>query len=122
MPGESARTPQRRMCRRLFSYAKPHGRGWVVIGAATLLSASVALAQPWPVQVLIDHVVGGRPLSGPVAWLANHLAWTDTTRGLLGWTVAAGLFIFFLNSVADIGLTMAWTRVGRRMVYALAGD
>lgn len=107
---------------RLFQYAVPYWRGWALIVAATLFSTACALLQPWPMKVLVDHVLGDQPMGGFLAGAAATLPGADTRQGLLGWVVAAGLIIFVLNSIVDVALTMTWTRVGRRMVYDLASD
>jgi ATP-binding cassette subfamily B protein/subfamily B ATP-binding cassette protein MsbA len=44
------------------------------------------------------------------------------TGGLLLWVIALGLVIFLLSSATDVFLTFAWTRIGQKMVYRLAGD
>jgi ATP-binding cassette, subfamily B, bacterial len=45
-----------------------------------------------------------------------------STRGLLAWAVAAGLVVLAVNSTVDVVLTVAWVKVGQRMVYDLAHD
>ncbi len=107
---------------RLFQYAIPYWRGWALIVTATLFSTACALIQPWPMKVLVDHVLGGLPMGATLEGLTAALPGADTRQGLLAWVVAAGLAIFVLNCAVDVALTMTWTRVGRRMVYDLASD
>ncbi|HEX4913708.1 MAG TPA: ABC transporter ATP-binding protein, partial [Vicinamibacterales bacterium] len=87
-----------------------------------LLSTALSLAQPWPLQVLIDHVIGNVTMSEGMASVINALPYAGSPRGLLGWVAAAGLLIFIINSAVDVVLSMQWTRVGRRMVYDVARD
>ena len=47
-----------RKLRRLLAYAAPHRRAFCVIGLLTLLSSALAALQPWPVKLLVDHVLG----------------------------------------------------------------
>ncbi len=61
MPAETPRARRVRGYRRLLSYAAPYRRGWAAIVAVTLLSTAISLLQPWPLKVLVDHVLGGRP-------------------------------------------------------------
>jgi ATP-binding cassette subfamily B protein/subfamily B ATP-binding cassette protein MsbA len=108
--------------RRLLSYAAPYWRSWLTIVLVTLLSTAFSLLQPWPLKVLIDSVLGDVAMA-PGA--ANAIAWlpgATTRQGLLVWVVAAGLAFFVAGSIADVVLTVKWTRVGRRMVYDLARD
>jgi ATP-binding cassette, subfamily B, bacterial len=122
MRAEAARSSRARGYRRLFSYAVPHARGWVTIVAATTLSTTLSLLQPWPVKVLVDHVLGDEPMHGTVGALAERLPWADTPGGLVVWVVAAGLLIFAVNSALEVVLSLRWTTVGRQMVYRLARD
>jgi ATP-binding cassette subfamily B protein len=107
---------------RLLRYALADWRGWVLIFVVTLLASAFGLLQPWPMKVLVDHVLGSRPMAGPLAWATALLPGAGTSRGLLAWVVAAGLVIFAVNSAAEVVFTRAWIRVGQRMVYRLAGD
>jgi ATP-binding cassette subfamily B protein/subfamily B ATP-binding cassette protein MsbA len=108
--------------RRLLGYPLADWRGWVGIFALTLLSGAALLLQPWPMQILVDHVLGQEPLAGLLAWVAAVLPGGQTARGLLVWVVLAGLALFALASALDVVLTNAWIRVGQKMAYRLAGD
>ena len=106
----------------LIGYALPYTRGWLGIAAAMLLSTAVSLLQPWPLKVLVDQVLGGVPAAGALKTVIGWLPGTSTSEGLLAWVVGGGIVIFIVNSGVDFVLSMEWTRVGRRMVYDLAGD
>jgi ATP-binding cassette subfamily B protein len=108
--------------RRLLRYAAPYRRGWLLIVIVTLVSSAFGLLAPWPMKVLVDNVLGSQPMPPALASIRDFLPGADTTAGLLGWVVAAGLFIFAVNSVMEVVLTFAWIRVGQRMVYDLAHD
>ncbi len=122
MPAEAGRPRRAGSYAQLLRYATPYRRGWASIVAVMLLSTAVTLVQPWPLQVLVDHVLGGAPLHGPFDALARRVPGADTAEGLLAWVVLAGLAIFLLNTAAEFVLSLQWTRLGRRMVYDLAGD
>jgi ATP-binding cassette subfamily B protein/subfamily B ATP-binding cassette protein MsbA len=107
---------------KLLGYARPHWRGWALIVFVTLLSTAFSLAQPWPMKVLVDNVLGDNPVAGGVRTILDTVPGAGSTRGLLAWVVVAGLAIFAINSLVDVVLTFAWIRVGQRMVYDLAAD
>jgi ATP-binding cassette, subfamily B, bacterial len=107
---------------RLLRYAVAGWKGWAVIVALTLAGSLVGLLQPWPMQVVIDHVLGREPLGDVLAWCADFLPGADTPRGLLAWAALAGLAVFALRGALDVVLTRLWIRVGQGMVYRLAGD
>jgi ATP-binding cassette subfamily B protein/subfamily B ATP-binding cassette protein MsbA len=107
---------------RLLRYALPHWRGWAGIAWVTALSTGVTLLQPWPMQVVVDHVLARRPPSGLVAWAMTTLPGAKGPTGLLVWAVVAGLALFALHAAVDAVLTRRWVRVGQRMVYDVARD
>src|SRR5207302_7640213 len=106
----------------LLGYALADWRGWALIFVVTLLSSVFGLLGPWPMRVLVDHVLGNVPMPGPLARMVGFLPGADTPRGLLVWVVAAGVVVFAVNSAAEVLLTRAWVRVGQGMVYRLAAD
>jgi ATP-binding cassette subfamily B protein len=109
--------------RRLFLYIAAYWRGWLLLGAMTITSIPFALLQPWPMQVLVDHVLNGKPFtSSALAHLIAVLPGAGSAHGLLAWVVAAGLLVFVFNSLLDLILTFGWINVGQRMVYDLARD
>jgi len=122
MPAETLHARRQRGYRRLLGYAMPHRRGWLAIVAATLLSTGLSLLMPWPIQVLVDHVLGEVPLGGPLAAAAERYPFLASPESLLAGVVLAGLLIFVVSSIAEVVLTMQWTRLGRGMVYKLSGD
>jgi ATP-binding cassette subfamily B protein/subfamily B ATP-binding cassette protein MsbA len=111
-----------RKYRALLRYALAGRKGWALIVVVMLLGSVVAPLQPWPMQVVLDSVLGGQPLPGPLAACAGLLPGAGSPRGLLAWAVLAGLLIFAANNAIDVVLTRAWIQVGQRMVYRLAGD
>jgi ATP-binding cassette subfamily B protein/subfamily B ATP-binding cassette protein MsbA len=103
-------------------YALKYPAAWALIIAATLGGSGLALLQPWPVQVLVDHVLGGKPMPGAVATLARWLPGAGTVGGQVAWIAAAGLVFFLLGNLLDTVLTLCWLRAGQRTVYDLAAD
>ena len=122
MPAERNRRARRREYRRLLGYATAHRRGWAAIAAASLVSTGVSLLQPWPIQLLVDHVLGNAPIRGPLAAIGERFPALVTPEGLLASVVVAGLLIVLASSLADVVLTLQWTRVGRATVYQLSRD
>jgi ABC-type multidrug transport system fused ATPase/permease subunit len=107
--------------RRLLRYAAPYRTGWAVIVLVTLLSSLVALLQPWPMKILVDHVLDDQ-ISETLAPWVGLLPGAATATGLLAWVVLAGLGIAAANTATEAILTWYWIRVGQRMVYDLAHD
>ena len=108
--------------RSLFAYARPQRRFFIVIFALTVLASAFVALQPWPMKLVVDNVLGGKPLP-PFAQRAFETFSLGTGRtGLLVIAVAGGLMLFLLSSALDAVLAWSWTVAGRRMVYDLAED
>jgi len=122
MLAEVGRTGRRRALRRMLGYAAPYRRGWATILAATLLGTGLSLLQPWPLKVLVDHVLGDVPMSGGLDRFFNLLPGAATAAGLIGWMAMSLIGIYLLSSVIEVVVALQWTRIGRRMVYDLARD
>lgn len=95
-------------------YARPYRRAWAGIVVATLTGSLMTLVQPWPMKVLVDHVVGSAPLPESAGGIGRD--------ALLLLVVLAGLCVFAINAASDVLLTRAWVRLGQGMVYDLAAD
>jgi ATP-binding cassette, subfamily B, bacterial len=93
---------------------------WPVLLALgqVFLAAGLELLKPWPLQIVIDYVLGHKPppagmlgalLSLPKGWLLLFAC-----AGIVGVNLAAGAMTFWHN--------VTTIRVGQRMVNALRGD
>ena len=70
---------------------RPYRASLTVVLAAMLVQTAAALAAPWPLKVIVDSVVGDRPLP---KWLANALSPLLTTGGPMRIaTIAAGALV-----------------------------
>jgi len=108
--------------RPLLRYALAYRYGWGRILLFTLLSSAFALLQPWPMKVLVDHVLGTAPMPPGVRRVLAMLPGASSARGAVVWIAASGLLVFAVGSALDVVLTFSWIRVGQGMVYDLAAD
>ena len=108
--------------RLVLRYALSDWRGWVLILGVTLLSGAVGLLQPWPVKVVVDHVLDRQPMGEALAGGLKLLPGGGTPHGVIAWMALAGLVIFAVGSGLTVVLTRTWDRVGQGMVYRLAHD
>jgi ATP-binding cassette subfamily B protein/subfamily B ATP-binding cassette protein MsbA len=97
-------------------------RFFALIFGGTLLSALVVPLQPWPMKLLADQVLGGRPVPDWLAGGLHAVSLAPTPRALLGVVVLGGLGLFALNSLLEVAITRGWVVGGRRMVYELTQE
>ena len=102
--------------RRLLGYARRQRSRFIVIAVLTVCASSLVALQPWPMKLLVDHVLGDKSVPGVLQNFAS------SPQTLLVVIVVAGLALFVVNSLLDAALTWLWTVSGRRMVYDLAED
>jgi ATP-binding cassette subfamily B protein/subfamily B ATP-binding cassette protein MsbA len=114
--------PFGRKYQQLFRYAAAGWKGWGLIAGMALFASMFGLLQPWPMKIVVDHVLGQEPMAEPLARGMRLLPGAEAPRGLLNWMVAATLAIFAISSTANTILSRAWVWVGQSMVYRLAGD
>src|SRR6185436_4279938 len=104
--------------RQLLRYARPQRGFFLLIFLLTLASSALLALQPWPMKIIVDHVLGPNPLPGSLQTLLG----APGPVALLGLAVAGGLALFVVSSALEAILAWCWTVAGRRMVYALAED
>jgi ATP-binding cassette, subfamily B, bacterial len=103
----------------VLPYVAKEWRGLVLILAATLLSAAMAVAQPWPLKIIVDNALGGEPLSGALARGLEALALSPTPMTLILGAAIAGVLITTLTAVMSTAITWGWAATGGRMVFDL---
>lgn len=100
---------------RLLRYAIKEWPALAAILALTAAMSGMAALQPWPLKILVDCALAGSP---PPAFLPSGLTPSDMILVAAG----SGFLLFLLGATLDLGLTLAWTWAGQRMVFDLASD
>lgn len=97
--------------RRLMSYAARYRRSWGIIVVATVVGTAATLAEPWPLKILADDVLGH---GSPPAHLSR--------ASLLTLVALAAVAVFVVAAALDVVQASLWVRVGQSMVYDLAAE
>jgi len=102
-----------------LSFLRPH-RGRVILLALLLfVEVGLGVLQPWPIKVVIDNALLGRPFG----WAFLEVATNTLTGGnrvwLLALVVGAGVLLQVANQIATVYSTQVQVETGQRMVYAL---
>jgi ATP-binding cassette subfamily B protein/subfamily B ATP-binding cassette protein MsbA len=107
---------------RLLRYARPYWRSLAVVLATILLHVGLNLLTPWPLKVLLDHVLDGQPVPPELERALEVLPGPGGTNGLLLWVCVSTVLLVLVRCVIDMANTVAAVSFGQRMVYALAAD
>src|SRR5436309_2581879 len=107
---------------RLLRYAWPQWRALLLVLASTMGGVLANLARPWPLKLLIDHVLGKQPLPASLHQLFLVLPGPHDRAGLLVWVCLTMVVITFGGIVVQIVYTLASTVFNQRVTYALGAD
>jgi ATP-binding cassette, subfamily B, bacterial len=104
---------------KIVPYLKPW-RGLVILSfVLTVIAAIVALAEPWPLAIVIDSVIGSNPPGGP---LKNWFGTNPDPYRLLVFIVGAGFLIAVLSHGVRVINDYVNARVEQNMVLRLRSD
>src|SRR5829696_10159170 len=85
-----------RLIRRLAPFSWRRRGAMALVVATTLTDVGLTLLQPWPLKVLVDNVLRGRPTTGALHSVFVALPGPASREALLWWTVAATVVLFLL--------------------------
>ena len=106
---------------RLGRYAVPERRRLGVLFAFMLVGIALEALMPWPLKLILDHVLTGDPLPAGLAWL-RALPGAAHDPGLLAWLVLSVLIVFVASKGVLLVRSILQSGVGARMQYSLAQD
>jgi ATP-binding cassette subfamily B protein/subfamily B ATP-binding cassette protein MsbA len=110
------------ICR--WSLRRALRRRGALAGLMAVLLTKIALdvLKPWPLKVLVDHVLHGRPMPPALADAVALLPGAATPEGLLTWCVAGTVTLFLLTWALGLAIALASLAFGQRLVYDLGAD
>lgn len=111
-----------RTCAWALGLAGRHALPLAAVGGTLLLRVGLDVLKPWPMLVLVDHALGGKPLPDMLARLAGMLAGAETRPGLMAWSIGATVALFLLGWAAGLAQAYAGITLSQRMTYQLAGE
>jgi len=103
-------------------YALPRWPGLAGVLALMLLKVGLDVLRPWPMKVLVDQALMGKPAAPWLeAWLAR-LPGHPAGGELISWCVAATVAIFLAGWALTAASAIANVGFGQRLAYDLAAD
>jgi ATP-binding cassette subfamily B protein/subfamily B ATP-binding cassette protein MsbA len=79
---------------------------------------ALEVLKPWPLKLIVDHVLTSDPLPDAVTWL-NVLPGSASPTALLGWLAGATVLLFLILKAVGSIQRYVQAGVGSRMVYEL---
>jgi ABC-type multidrug transport system fused ATPase/permease subunit len=105
---------------RVLRYLRPYRKLAAVSVALIVLGATSGLLAPWPLKILVDNVLQGRPLPSAVTRLFG--AWTADRSFLLVAIVLAGLLVTVLHHGLSVLDNYVNTKLQQKMALDFRGD
>ena len=106
--------------RRILGYLRPY---WLLAFASValvLVAVGASLLAPWPLKILIDHVLTGQPLP---SWLSQAISLPESDRS--GWllvSVLGGLVVALLANTVTVVSNYVNARLEQWMVLDFRSD
>ncbi len=105
---------------RSLQYLRPYWRGAVFSVILIFIAAGASLLAPWPMQVLVDHVLAKQPLPSWLGWLPG---WVASDPVVLIATVAGSfLLLHVLGDLIGIAESYVNTKLELGMARDFRGD
>jgi ATP-binding cassette subfamily B protein/subfamily B ATP-binding cassette protein MsbA len=102
-------------------FALPQSRGLSIVFLLMLIGDVLNLLKPWPLKLIIDYVLKGRPFPDVVSPIGS-LPGGSSPVVLLGWLSAGTVMIFIASKAANIAQGYVRDGVGTRIVYNLGSN
>lgn len=101
---------------RLAALAGPPRTVIAALAGLTILGAALAVVAPWPIQLLVDHVLDSKPAP---PWLARIFAAIGSKAVAVFALAGLGLLLHVVTSVLDVIRTRIEVQAGQGAVYTL---
>src|SRR6266540_1011271 len=111
----------RRLCAWSLGYAWRRWPALTGVVMAMVLKIGLDVLKPWPMKLLIDHVLRDEPVEPAFGWLAL-LPRAESREGLLAWCVGTTVLLFLLTWSLGLLNSLANINFGQQMIYDLATD
>jgi ATP-binding cassette subfamily B protein/subfamily B ATP-binding cassette protein MsbA len=106
---------------KLARYAPAERWGLLFIGIASLAGIGIQLLTPWPLKLIVDHVLTERALPQQLSGI-EALPGAGSQLGLLAWLAGATVALFLARRLLGISRKYLEAGTGNKMVYRLASD
>jgi subfamily B ATP-binding cassette protein MsbA len=106
-----------RLTRWVLDLIRPYSTTGILILLAMVLETIMSLALPWPLKIIIDHVIGDKPLPESLVWM--------TTQGgperidIAGWAALAMIIFTAIGGLAGYAIAYLNENIAQHIAYDL---
>ncbi|HEX5474408.1 MAG TPA: ABC transporter ATP-binding protein [Vicinamibacterales bacterium] len=102
----------------IASYMRPYRWRLTLLAIASVVEIGLGALGPWPLKIVVDNVLSGRPLPHAAASLATALG-GGSPAGLLALVLIGGLILEGLSEVVSMEHTQIQVETGQHMIQDL---
>jgi ATP-binding cassette, subfamily B, bacterial len=106
---------------RLTGIARPRAPGIGGVILLALAGVGIEILKPWPVKLVVDSLLAGKPLPAWAEWL-SRLPGSSRPETLLVWLAGGTLLIYLAAWAAKLAQAYCQAGVGSRLTYDLGGQ
>ena len=106
---------------KLLKYARPYRRDFFWVGLLMLFGIALSVLTPWPLKLIVDYVIPGKPLP-PFADFLSQLPDAGSASVMLAWLAGATLVIFAGNQLVSVLRAYIQTGAAARMKFDLGAS
>ena len=106
---------------RFLPLARPQSWRIAALGGVGLVGVALEALLPWPLKLIIDHVLVHQPLPAPVGWV-GALPGADSSGGALAWLTLAVLLVFLCLQAMQLVKGVLQADISSRLHLTLAAQ
>jgi ATP-binding cassette, subfamily B, bacterial len=103
---------------RFTPHARSEQRGLAALLGLALIAIGVEALLPWPLKLVVDHVLAAKPLPEAVRWLESAPG-ASSAGGMLAWLALASLAVFLAGQLVQAGKALLQARLSARLQLAV---
>ena len=100
-------------------YAKPRAGSVAVLLMLALMAVGIEALLPWPLKIIVDHVLASQPLPQGIA---DVPVLGQSPGAILAWMAGAMLVLLLMHQVIQMLKNLVQATLATRMQFALASD
>jgi ATP-binding cassette, subfamily B, bacterial len=101
---------------KLRELLRPYSKLLMLAFVAMLVESAMDLLEPWPLKIILDHVIGSKR---PPLWLAGWLVDSESRLTVLNAAIAAVMGIALIGAVSSYTERYLSTTIGKRVGFDL---
>jgi ATP-binding cassette subfamily B protein/subfamily B ATP-binding cassette protein MsbA len=105
----------------LLKYTRPYRRDFLWVGLLMLIGIALSVLTPWPLKLIVDYVIPGKPLP-PFADFLSQLPDAGSGSVILAWLAGATLILFAGNQFVSVLRAYIQTGAAARMKFDLGAS